>query len=350
MAHYARKYRINDVETAHHRCFEQMQFLFETTETDYYFTEYAPGQFQRIRTYSPPIRIQRHPDTGETTPELIHLSQTHPTLAEFIAAHRLILSDSTPVGTHYSDLVVLDIPHGRQKEEFLRVMQKNRPLDSVVIKERYAFWYENKDYPVLVHLDESVSDEEHGSVGSYMEFEIKLPPGKTLPSATVETLFTQLEALFDDVIIASEPRHYRDILRETFGDYGALVKTLPSATLNTLKALPEIRFLRNERIIKDFEENSTDAFFILDGAVDVRYSNGLLIRTIGKHDFFGEMAIETGIRTADVIAREAVTAKHIPSAFLRRLSNDITLANHFMHRLRQDEIKKTLQRRNNASL
>jgi CRP/FNR family transcriptional regulator, cyclic AMP receptor protein len=104
-----------------------------------------------------------------------------------------------------------------------------------------------------------------------------------------------------------------------------LIKRVPLFSRCSRKELDEVAQLADEIDLSEGKEMTKEGrpgrefFVLLDGKVDVK-RNGRRINTLGKGDFFGEIAlVSRAPRTATVVATSPVHALVITDRSFRRL-------------------------------
>jgi CRP-like cAMP-binding protein len=104
-----------------------------------------------------------------------------------------------------------------------------------------------------------------------------------------------------------------------------LIKRVPLFSRCSRKELDEVAQLADEIDLNEGKEMTKEGqpgrefFVLLDGQVDVK-RNGRRINTLGKGDFFGEIAlVSRAPRTATVVATSPVHALVITDRSFRRL-------------------------------
>ena len=341
MAHYAQKIRIKDADKQA-RIIQHAggTVLYSTCETDSYYKEITPGQFQRLRRYDPPIPYNAHDVTGEAVPS-VSANVTHKTPADFILIH-------AQHSTHdlvKSDIGVLRCTSPAQADHIDDVMRLNRPFDMEITKKRTAYWLDIEGVSVRVHIDRDVIDQSGKSHGSFVEFECKYQDALGLSEAralnTIEKAKMMMGVEGHDIIDTS----YYDVVKSHYMPKNSLLRHLPFVAALDILCAPSFFMPHGGRLITQYDQKTRDGFYLESGQVAVSYGAGHHIRNIGSCDVVGEMAIETGIRTANVDAVGDVLYKKIPASIVASFAQEAPLMNHFITRMRDDEVTRSKIRR-----
>lgn len=337
MAHYARKIRVQDPEKM--IAFIKAAgaaFLYETTETDFYYKEMTQGQFQRLRRYDPPIPYSAHNTTGEAMPLNPVTSKHIETPADFILIH----AQHTSRDVMKSDIGVLRCTSAEQADHIDDVMRMNRPFDMAIVKKRRAFWLDVDGVAVRIHLDSDVIDQAGKSHGAFIEFECKYQDPQHASSLSQQKAIKAMDKLAHDLSLADSDvieSSYYDVIKSSYVPKDSLLVHLPFAvTLDILKG-QSFYLPKGKRLIAQYDRHSRDGYYIERGDVMVSYGPAQNIRQIGACDVVGEMAITTGIRTANVDAVSDISYKRLPPHVLESFTQEAPIMRHFIARLRADE-------------